>query len=506
MPAAANAPVIWTVSVSRLAGLLADVAHEFADRARFVAIDQAFDEASAAIAARLRREHCDVVVAGGANAAFLRGRLEVPLVSVAASGFDLMAALTRARRIHPQVGLVTHAGDLPDINGFADAFGLDIAHRSFETREEARDCVAGLQAAGIGVIVGTGMAIDFAEAAGLPGVLLYSADAVRRSYEQALLLAHGSEVAGNGRRQRNARSSGRHRLIGDSAAMAALRERIALYAPQPGSVLICGPSGTGKGLVAQQLHATSARPGRLVSCHCAQADSHSLDAQLGSGDSGRRGSALLDAALGGSLLLDGVDELPLPQQARLLRLLDLPALQRGPGQRTVEVRLLASCQQPLEPLVAQGRFRADLYHRLAALPLPVPALRERGDDLDLLLGHYLAVGGPVVPLAADARALLHAHRWPGNVRELRNLAERIALLWRHRPQGVVDAAWLRCHLPELDDESPASAPPPASSGRPDAAALRTALARCGGDRSRLMAHYGVSRTTLWRWLRAAGIE
>ena len=105
---------IWTVSVSRLAGLLADVALEYADRARFHAIDLAFEQAHQVIDQRLHREHCDVVVAGGANAAFLRGRLQVPLVTVQASGFDLIGALTRARRIHPAVGLVTHAGDLPD--------------------------------------------------------------------------------------------------------------------------------------------------------------------------------------------------------------------------------------------------------------------------------------------------------------------------------------------------------------------------------------------------------
>ena len=509
MNTADSLPVIWTVSVSRLAGLLADVALEYADRARFHAIDLAFEQAHQVIDQRLHREHCDVVVAGGANAAFLRGRLQVPLVTVQASGFDLIGALTRARRIHPAVGLVTHAGDLPDIAPFAQAFGLELAHRSFDTREEARDCVADLKARGVGVIVGTGMAIDFAEANALPGVLLYSADAVRRSFDQALQLARANLPAPpSARPGRSGRKPARQLLLGDSAAMAALRSQIALYAPQPSPVVICGEAGSGKGLVARQLHAASARNGRLQVLGCSGLDASSLESELAYSSSGQR-SSLLEAASAGSLLLDNIDELPLPLQGRLLRLVDATAHARGTTAGH-DVRLLATCRSPLDAQVAAGRFRADLYHRLAGLSLKLPALRERDGDAALLLDHYLAVGGPVVPLSAGARDFLLACPWPGNVRELRMMAERIALHWRHRPQGAVEVSHLQQWLPELFEQPlPAMATPASgrvSGRRPDAESLRQQLHRFGGDRQRLMAHYQVSRTTLWRWLRQAGVN
>lgn len=498
-------PVIWTASVSRLAGLLSDVALEYADRARFHAIDLAFEQARQVIDERLHREHCDVVVAGGANAAFLRGRLQVPLVTVQASGFDLIGALTRARRIHPQVGLVTHSGDLPDIAPFAQAYGLGLEHRSFDTREEARDCVADLKARGIGVIVGTGMAIDFAEANALPGVLLYSADAVRRSFDQALALAQPApELLPGPAPRRGGRKPARQALLGDSPAMQALRQQLALAAPQAMPVLISGESGTGKGLIARQLHAASARNGRLHTLACSGLEAGMLDAELG--PAGQR-SPLLDAASAGSLLLDNVDELPLPVQGRLLRLLDATAHARSHGGGR-DVRILATCSSTLGQLVEQGQFRADLYHRLAGMPIAVPALRERGQDAALLLDHYLAVGGPVVPLSAPARDTLLSQPWPGNVRQLRNLAERIALYWRQRPLGAVENHHLQQWLPELS--GPAAVTPVASAQRParrpDAASLHQQWRRMGGDRQRLMQHYRVSRTTLWRWLRAAGLD
>lgn len=497
-------PVIWTASVSRLSGLLADVALEFADRARFVAIDLAFEQAQRVIDQRLALEPCDVIVAGGANAAFLRGRVQVPLVTVQASGFDLLAALTRARRIHPRVGLVTHAGDLPDVGPFADAFALGLAHRQFQTREEARDCVADLKANGIGVVVGTGLAIDFAEAAGLPGVLLYSAEAVRHSYEQALLLARAhaapAELPGRGR---NRRAPARQPLLGRCAQIEELRRLLAVYAPQTLPVAIDGPPGSGKGLVAQQLHQASGRSGRLLVLQCAGLDAASLEAEIGLEGPERR-PALLDAALGGSLLLDNLDELPLPLQGRLLRLLDGIVHVRG-GPLGSDIRLLASSTRPLAALHAGGQLRPDLYQRLAGLRLHLPPLAARGEDAALLLDHWLALGGPVVPLSAAARRQLLAQDWPGNLRQLRSQAERIALHWRSRPHGAVEPAHLAQWLPELDASAGTLDTAAAAAPRPDADSLRQQWHRCGGNRQLLMAHYGVSRTTLWRWLRAAGL-
>lgn len=227
----ASLPIIWTVSVSRLTGLLADVIPEFDQRARIEQINLGFAEAVEVIGQRLRRERCDALVAGGSNAAYLRSRLALPLAPIQATGFDLMEALARARRIAPRIGVVTHATDVPSFHAFQHSFDLEIEHRRFVTAEDARDCIADLRASGIQVIVGTGMAIDFAEQAGLPGVLLYSADSVRHALEQAITLgtAPGTDrVAGRTATRRARRADA---LLGDDSAMLHVRELVQLYAP-----------------------------------------------------------------------------------------------------------------------------------------------------------------------------------------------------------------------------------------------------------------------------------
>ncbi|MFA4577115.1 PrpR N-terminal domain-containing protein, partial [Xanthomonas perforans] len=122
----ASLPIIWTVSVSRLTGLLADVIPEFDQRARIEQINLGFAEAVEVIGQRLRRERCDALVAGGSNAAYLRSRLALPLAPIQATGFDLMEALARARRIAPRIGVVTHATDVPSFRAFQHSFDLEI--------------------------------------------------------------------------------------------------------------------------------------------------------------------------------------------------------------------------------------------------------------------------------------------------------------------------------------------------------------------------------------------
>ncbi|OEZ01683.1 propionate catabolism operon regulatory protein PrpR [Stenotrophomonas sp. BIIR7] len=513
-------PVIWTVSVSRLTGLLGDVIPEFDRRARIVPINLGFEEAVDVIGQRLRREHCDVVIAGGSNAAYLRSRLEVPLVPIQANGFDLMEALARARRIAPRIGLVTHASDVPSFNSFQHSFGLDIEHRRFVTREDARDCIADLRANGIEVIVGTGMAIDHAEQVGLPGVLLYSADSVRHAFEHALELTQTlarSGAAPPRRRAAAARRAERPLLLGDSAPMQQVRERIALYAPHDSTVLVTGATGTGKELVARQLHASSGRSGRFVALNCGAISESLLEAELfgyteGAFTGARRGGrvGLVEAADGGTLFLDEIGELPLPLQTRLLRVLEeREVLRVGATEPTpVDVRVVAATLQALESLVQAQRFRRDLYYRLAALRIALPTLQERPQDVPVLLEHFFQqLGQRPSPLDEEATQRLCAYAWPGNVRELRNLVDRLRIHWPLQA-GALGVAQLQTWLPELQQALPAAAGAasalPAIATRPSPTVLQQWLDDHQGNREQLAARLGVSRTTLWRWLRVTG--
>ncbi|OOW85976.1 propionate catabolism operon regulatory protein PrpR [Xanthomonas campestris pv. vitistrifoliae] len=515
----ASLPIIWTVSVSRLTGLLADVIPEFDQRARIEQINLGFAEAVEVIGQRLRRERCDALVAGGSNAAYLRSRLALPFAPIQATGFDLMEALARARRIAPRIGVVTHATDVPSFHAFQHSFDLEIEHRRFVTAEDARDCIADLRASSIQVIVGTGMAIDFAEQAGLPGVLLYSADSVRHALEQAITLgtAPGTDrVAGRTATRRARRADA---LLGDDSAMLHVRELMQLYAPHAGTVLISGETGTGKELVARQLHAGSRRRGRFVAINCGAISESLLEAELfgysdGAFTGARRGghTGLIETAQDGTLFLDEIGELPMPLQTRLLRVLEEREVLRVGATMPVaiDVRVVAASLQELQQLVEQGRFRRDLFYRLAALRIALPPLRHRHHDIALLLAHYFQQLGSIPsPLSPSALQRLQQHPWPGNVRELRNLVERLCIHWKAQAHDSLSLEQLERWAPELFDT------PADNRGAPrehadlatsrlqlTASAVRVALDRANGNRALAAQALGVSRTTLWRWMQA----
>ena len=230
-------------------------------------------------------------------------------------------------------------------------------------------------------------------------------------------------------------------LIGQSAALARLREEIALLAGSELNVLIGGETGVGKELVAEAIHAASTRAAKpLVSLNCAALPETLVESELFghvrgafSGAVGeRRGK--FELADGGSLFLDEVGELPLAVQAKLLRVLQSGQLQRVGSDREhrVDVRVLAATNRDLAEEVRAGRFRADLYHRLSVYPLRVPPLRERGRDVLLIAGYFLEqnrarLGLRSLRLSAEAQKALLAHDWPGNVRELEHLVGRAAL-------------------------------------------------------------------------------
>jgi len=244
------------------------------------------------------------------------------------------------------------------------------------------------------------------------------------------MLPRGGEVA----------ATGIEELVGRSAGMLELARLVRLVAPRSATVLIEGETGTGKEVVAKAVHRLSTRSGRaFVVLNCAAIPEGLLEAELFGHTRGAFTGAVqaragrIEAAHGGTLFLDEIGEMPYALQAKLLRFLECGEIQRVGENETmrVDVRVVAATHQPLEQRVVEGRFRLDLYHRLAVFPVEVPPLRERLEDLEALAEHFLAEMGRTSPrkrLSDEALERLLAHDWPGNVRELAHVLERAAIL------------------------------------------------------------------------------
>ncbi|AXQ28427.1 propionate catabolism operon regulatory protein PrpR [Solimonas sp. K1W22B-7] len=514
-------PTIWTVSVTRLSSLMREVTPEFDGRAHIETIDLGFEEAVTHIRERLRTEDCDVVLSAGSNGEYLRNRIDKPIVLVRPDGFDLMQALTRARRHSDRIGVISYGAPLPAFAAFKQQFGLEIEQRSYTNTEEARDLVTELASIGCGAIVGTGYVTELADRAGIPGILMYSPDAIRHAFEQAIDLARMLSAARSGQRRDPTAPDSRYslrRLIGNSESMVALRDQVRLYGASDRTVLVTGETGTGKELVAQALHGASPRRAApFIAVNCGAIAESLLESELfgyadGAFTGSRRGGrvGLIEAANGGTLFLDEIGEMPLALQTRLLRVLEEREVLRVGSVRPipVDVRVVAATHSELDTLAAEGRFRRDLYYRLNVLRLALPPLREHAEDVPLLLMGFLrGAGAGAMVIDEPARALLLGHSWPGNVRELRNLAERIAVLVSaESPLSALTRPSLLRFAPELAAVATQVVTPTETvvrgRQRPDAAAVERALQAAGGDRAKAAELLGVSRTTLWRWLSA----
>lgn len=267
----------------------------------------------------------------------------------------------------------------------------------------------------------------------------FGADQIESLVNRALM--HGRTPSGRSTMP-SAHASPAPMLIGSSAVMCRLRERIQQVARTDETVLICGESGTGKELVAQALHLASRRAGGpMVSLNCPALSPQLMESELFGHERGAFTSAdaarvgRFELADQGTIFLDEVTEIAAPLQAKLLRVLQERSFERVGASTTirVDVRVVASTNRDLMQEVREGRFREDLYFRLAVVPLAIPPLRERRDDLRELSEHFLIraaqrIGREPAKLGADALQMLQEYRWPGNVRELENIITRATVL------------------------------------------------------------------------------
>ena len=267
-------------------------------------------------------------------------------------------------------------------------------------------------------------------------------------------------------------------------------------------VLVTGPNGAGKEKIAEIVHANSpVRDGPFVALNCGALPGELIEAELFGSEAGaytgsqRAREGKFEAADGGTLFLDEIGTLPPAGQVKLLRVLETGSFQRlgGNRERQVKVRIVSATNADLRALIQAGQFREDLFYRLNAIEIPLPALAERPDDILPLARHFLPTGKQ---LGDDAARTLRAHAWPGNVRELRNTIQRAALL---APTACLAAADLG--LPVGAHKQPAGA----HADEPDRATIESALHRHGGVLAQAAADLGLSRQALYRRLDRLGM-
>jgi DNA-binding NtrC family response regulator len=310
-------------------------------------------------------------------------------------------------------------------------------------------------------------------------------------------------------------------LVGNSPAMTQLKHNIEVIANNDGAVLVCGESGTGKELVARMLHVTSPRRAKpFVAVNCAAFPDALLDAELFGHERGaftgadRLREGRFEAADGGTLFLDEIGEMPLSAQAKLLRVLENGTFQRlGANEtRKVDVRVVSASNRDLAQLVRAGGFREDLYYRIKLFRVRVPALRERGGDLPLLVEHfcrrYAKPGRPTPRLSPGARAVLASREFRGNVRELEHairhaiaFADGGELLVEHLPAEIAGDALDFERGRDRGDPAPSVLPLTSALTEFEHEYLLQTLQRTDGNRSRAASLLGISRKSLWAKLK-----
>src|SRR5690242_10161053 len=315
-------------------------------------------------------------------------------------------------------------------------------------------------------------------------------------------------------------------LIGKSAAMSQLRQAIDRVAPTNSRVMIVGPSGAGKELAARTMHDLSARKsGPFIVINAAAITPERMEVELfgvdHSNGSEQRKAGALEEAHGGTLFIDDVADLPRETQNKILRVLVDQTFQcvGGTAKLSVDVRIVSSTSRNLEALIAEGRFREDLYHRLSVVPIRVPALAERREDIADLVDYFMdqisqATGLPKRRIGEDAMAVLQSHNWPGNVRQLRNNIERLMILAGGEPDAVLDASMLPPDVGSMVPSMPNGNGGEQLMGLPlrdarevfEREYLVAQISRFGGNISRTAEFVGMERSALHRKLKALGID
>jgi two-component system nitrogen regulation response regulator NtrX len=342
---------------------------------------------------------------------------------------------------------------------------------------------------------------------------------VDRAIEAAHLKSENAEL--------RLRAGPEREFIGVSQSVHQLQMAVRKVAPTGSRVLITGPPGAGKEVVARVLHQESRRSNAaFVALNCATMNPDRMESELFGSEAGAEGPdspskvGTFERAHGGTLLLDEVADMPLETQGKIVRVLQDQNFERVGGDRRVEVdvRVIASTNRDLPKLITQGRFREDLFYRLNVVPIRVPALRDRRDDIPLLIETFMArsaglAGLPPRQLSDDAIAALQAYDWPGNVRQLRNVIDWILIMAPGESGDTVNADMLPPDIgsiaPMSSDESATEIMTlPLREAREvfERQYLEAQINRFGGNISRTASFVGMERSALHRKLRSLGMS
>jgi two-component system nitrogen regulation response regulator NtrX len=314
------------------------------------------------------------------------------------------------------------------------------------------------------------------------------------------------------------------RIVGRSTVVNQLRQTIERVAPTNARVLITGEPGCGKELAARTLHEASTRAtGPFVVINAATITPETMEEELfgvEAGDGRSRRVGALEEAHGGSLYIDEIGDMPRETQNRILRVLVDQNFQRvgGATRVHVDVRIISSTSRDLAQLIAGGQFREDLYHRLSVVPVKVPALSERREDVPELIEFFMeqisvASGLPKRRIGADAMAVLQSHEWPGNVRELRNNVERLMILTKGDPTADITVDMLPAEVGAMVPTTPSGSGGERLMGLPlrdareifEREYLIAQIARFSGNISRTAEFIGMERSALHRKLKSLGV-
>jgi len=315
-------------------------------------------------------------------------------------------------------------------------------------------------------------------------------------------------------------------LVGHSPSINLLRQTIEKVAPTNSRILIVGPSGAGKELTARALHTASGRAeGPFVVINAAAMTPERMEIELFGAEAQNgtqeRKIGALEEADGGSLFIDEIADMPRETQNKILRVLVDQTFQRvgGTNKLSVDVRIVSSTSRNIEAEIAAGKFREDLYHRLSVVPIRVPPLAERREDIPDLVRYFmeqisLATGLPRRVIGEDAMAVLQSHDWPGNVRQLRNNVERLMILAGGDPDAVITASMLPQDVGSMVPSMPNGNGGEQLMGLPLREArevfereyLVAQISRFGGNISRTAEFVGMERSALHRKLKALGID